>query len=155
MISDFLLSPDDKKAFVLCGYAGTGKTTLISALVRTMELLGRKTVLLAPTGRAAKVFSSYSGKSAYTIHKWIYRQKSILDASQFILRNGKWVVYEEPDTVTFTGIQWNDIGYGIFEGKKGVLLAFDKNLSATQSEIDGGLMSVNLASSASRSRKPA
>ena len=68
MISDFLLSPDDKKVFVLCGYAGTGKTTLISALVRTMELLGRKTVLLAPTGRAAKVFSSYSGKSAYTIH---------------------------------------------------------------------------------------
>ena len=83
LISDFIISGNDKKIFLLCGYAGTGKTTLVSALVRTMEQLGRKTVLLAPTGRAAKVFSNYSGKSAYTIHKWIYRQKSILDASQF------------------------------------------------------------------------
>ena len=85
LIADFIISGDDKKIFLLCGYAGTGKTTLVSALVRTMEQLGRKTVLLAPTGRAAKVFSTYSGKSAYTIHKWIYRQKSILDASQFSL----------------------------------------------------------------------
>ena len=89
MVSEFLLSGNDKKVFLLCGYAGTGKTTLVSALVRTMEQLGRKTVLLAPTGRAAKVFSSYSGKSAYTIHKWIYRQKSILDASQFSLMENR------------------------------------------------------------------
>ena len=89
MISEFILSGDDRKIFLLCGYAGTGKTTLISALVRTMEQLGRKTVLLAPTGRAAKVFSSYSGKSAYTIHKWIYRQKSILDASLFTLMENR------------------------------------------------------------------
>ena len=75
--------------FLLCGYAGTGKTTLISALVRTMEQLQRKTVLLAPTGRAAKVFSSYSGKSAHTIHKWIYRQKSILDSSRFELMENR------------------------------------------------------------------
>ena len=74
-------------------------------------------------------------------------ENQVLDASQFILRNGMWVVYEEPDTVEFTGIQWNDIGFGIFEGKPGVLLSFDKNLSATQSEIDGGLQSTNLASS--------
>ncbi|MBQ5645292.1 MAG: AAA family ATPase, partial [Bacteroidaceae bacterium] len=71
-LSDFILSGDDRKAFLLCGYAGTGKTSLISALVRTMEQLERKTVLLAPTGRAAKVFSSYSGQSAHTIHKCIY-----------------------------------------------------------------------------------
>lgn len=89
LISEFIISGNDRKVFLLCGYAGTGKTTLVSALVRTMEQLERKTVLLAPTGRAAKVFSTYSGKSAYTIHKWIYRQKSILDASQFSLMENK------------------------------------------------------------------
>lgn len=88
-VADFILSDDERKVFVLCGYAGTGKTSIVSAIVRTMEQLGRKTVLLAPTGRAAKVFSSYSGKSAYTIHKWIYRQKSILDASQFSLMENR------------------------------------------------------------------
>ena len=88
-ISDFILSPDERKVFLLCGYAGTGKTSLVSALVRTMEQLSRKTVLLAPTGRAAKVFSSYSGRSAYTIHKWIYRQKSILDGSRFVLMDNR------------------------------------------------------------------
>lgn len=89
MISEFILSADDRKVFLLCGYAGTGKTSLVSALVRTMDQLERKSVLLAPTGRAAKVFSSYSGKNAYTIHRWIYRQKSILDSSQFSLKENK------------------------------------------------------------------
>jgi ATP-dependent exoDNAse (exonuclease V) alpha subunit len=62
-------------AFVLKGYAGTGKTTLISALVRTLPNLKLRFLLLAPTGRAAKVMSNYSGKSAFTIHKIIYRAK--------------------------------------------------------------------------------
>lgn len=84
-IAEFVLAPDDRKVFVLCGYAGTGKTTLVAALVKTLAQLERKTVLLAPTGRAAKVFSGYSGKSAYTIHKWIYRQKSIVDNQTFML----------------------------------------------------------------------
>ena len=88
-ISEFILTADDRKVFMLCGYAGTGKTTLISALVKTMAQLERRCVLLAPTGRAAKVFSSYSGKSAYTIHKWIYRQKSILNSSQFELMENR------------------------------------------------------------------
>lgn len=74
---------------MLCGYAGTGKTTLVSALVKTMAQLERRCVLLAPTGRAAKVFSSYSGKSAYTIHRWIYRQKSILNGAQFVLSENR------------------------------------------------------------------
>ena len=90
-ISEFILSTDDRKVFMLCGYAGTGKTTLVSALVKTMAQLERRCVLLAPTGRAAKVFSSYSGKSAYTIHKWIYRQKSILNGSQFVLMENRTV----------------------------------------------------------------
>lgn len=88
-LSEFLLSDDDRKVFLLCGYAGTGKTSLISALVRTMEQLERRTVLLAPTGRAAKVFSSYSGKSAHTIHKCIYRQKTIMDSATFTLSENR------------------------------------------------------------------
>ena len=85
----FILSGDDRRVFLLCGYAGTGKTSLVAALVKTMEQLERRTVLLAPTGRAAKVFSSYSGKPAYTIHKWIYRQKSILNGSSFTLMENR------------------------------------------------------------------
>ena len=88
-LAEFLLSDNDRKFFLLCGYAGTGKTSLISALVRTMEQLERKTMLLAPTGRAAKVFSSYSGKSAHTIHKCIYRQKSIMDSTTFTLSENR------------------------------------------------------------------
>ena len=88
-LSEFILSDNDRKVFLLCGYAGTGKTTLISALVRTMAQLERKTTLLAPTGRAAKVFSSYSGKSAHTIHKCIYRQKSIMDNATFTLSENR------------------------------------------------------------------
>lgn len=88
-IATFLLSADDRRLFLLCGYAGTGKTSLVAALVKTMEQLERRTVLLAPTGRAAKVFSSYSGKPAYTIHKWIYRQKSILNGSSFTLMENR------------------------------------------------------------------
>lgn len=88
-LSEFILSGNDRKVFLLCGYAGTGKTSLVSALVRTMEQLERKTVLLAPTGRAAKVFSHHSGKSAHTIHKCIYRQKSIMDSSTFTLAENR------------------------------------------------------------------
>ncbi|MBR5475582.1 MAG: AAA family ATPase [Bacteroidaceae bacterium] len=88
-ISEFILSERERKVFVLCGYAGTGKTVLISSLVSTLESLGRKSVLLAPTGRAAKVFSSYAGVVAYTIHKWIYRQKSITDATVFTLMENR------------------------------------------------------------------
>jgi len=72
-VADFLYIRDPKQLFILKGYAGTGKTTLISALVRVFGSLKKRTVLLAPTGRAAKVFASYSGEKAYTIHKHIYK----------------------------------------------------------------------------------
>lgn len=68
-------APPDS-VFMLCGYAGTGKTTLVSALVRALHDAGVASVLLAPTGRAAKVFASYSGFPAYTIHRKIYRPPS-------------------------------------------------------------------------------
>jgi len=73
---DFLLSPVNDTVFILRGYAGTGKTSLVAAVVKTMMKLGQKAILLAPTGRAAKVFSVYSGHPAFTIHKKIYRQQS-------------------------------------------------------------------------------
>lgn len=75
MLSEFLLSQVSEEVFVLRGYAGTGKTSLVGALVKTMDILKRKSVLMAPTGRAAKVFSLYAGHAAFTIHKKIYRQK--------------------------------------------------------------------------------
>ena len=76
MLADFLFSRKSEELFLLKGYAGTGKTSLIGALVKTLDQLDQKCILLAPTGRAAKVFSHYAGHPAYTIHKKIYRQKS-------------------------------------------------------------------------------
>ncbi|HLP05778.1 MAG TPA: AAA family ATPase [Paludibacter sp.] len=73
----FLMSTDPEKVFLLKGYAGTGKTSVVSALVRALNGLQQKTMLLAPTGRAAKVIAGYSGFPAFTIHKKIYRQKSM------------------------------------------------------------------------------
>lgn len=75
-LSEFLLAPHNEAVFLLRGYAGTGKTSLVGALVRTLDKLQQKVVLLAPTGRAAKVFSVYAGHPAFTIHKKIYRQQS-------------------------------------------------------------------------------
>lgn len=68
-------SADEKPVFILKGYAGTGKTSLISSLVRTLPRLEMRALLLAPTGRAAKVMSNYSGRGAFTIHKIIYKPK--------------------------------------------------------------------------------
>jgi len=75
-VADFV-SSDDSDIMVVNGYAGTGKTTAVSAVISVMKEFQTKCVLLAPTGRAAKVLSSYSGQPAFTIHKHIYRQKSV------------------------------------------------------------------------------
>ena len=75
-VADFV-SSDEDDIMVVNGYAGTGKTTAISAVISLMKEYKTKCVLLAPTGRAAKVLSSYAGQQAYTIHKHIYRQKSV------------------------------------------------------------------------------
>lgn len=83
---DFLMSEDPLSLYMLRGYAGTGKTLLVSALVRVLHKLGRNVILLAPTGRAAKVFSGGAGFPAYTIHKQIYRQRTLdSDVSHFDL----------------------------------------------------------------------
>jgi len=74
-LSEFILNKNSDQIFVLKGYAGTGKTTTVRSLVQSLPALGGKTVLLAPTGRAAKVLSNYTGKQALTIHKKIYYRK--------------------------------------------------------------------------------
>ena len=76
MLSDYIASSDFSRIFVLNGYAGTGKTTLIAALVDVLREVGIKSILLAPTGRAAKVLTQYSGQNALTIHKRIYRERT-------------------------------------------------------------------------------
>ncbi|HUX96259.1 MAG TPA: AAA family ATPase [Bacteroidales bacterium] len=78
-IAAYICDNNNDVIFLMTGYAGTGKTSVISSIVKTLDLLRMKSVLLAPTGRAAKVLSSYSGKPAFTIHKKIYRQKSLKD----------------------------------------------------------------------------
>ncbi len=75
-VAEFIAS-DDGDILVVNGYAGTGKTTAIAAVIEAMREFKAKCVLLAPTGRSAKVLSSYAGQHAYTIHKHIYRQKSV------------------------------------------------------------------------------
>ncbi len=74
-MAQFLMGELDGKCFILRGYAGTGKTTSVAALVKALPLFKLRASLLAPTGRAAKVMSSYSGRMALTIHKKIYRKK--------------------------------------------------------------------------------
>lgn len=76
---DFLFDSDPRAAFMLKGYAGTGKTSLVAALIQAAPRLKIKTLLLAPTGRAAKVLSGYSQQQAFTIHKKIYT--TVADAS--------------------------------------------------------------------------
>lgn len=75
-LARFVADPRGERAFLLRGYAGTGKTSLVGALVRVLRRLERTFVLLAPTGRAAKVFLNHSGERAYTIHRAIYRQQT-------------------------------------------------------------------------------
>ncbi|TRZ42896.1 ATP-dependent DNA helicase [Robertkochia solimangrovi] len=89
-LSEFILSDTRDDIFILKGYAGTGKTTIIGTLVNNLWKTMKKSVLLAPTGRAAKVISGYSGRTAFTIHKHIYvprKQKG--GAVKFVLSPNK------------------------------------------------------------------
>jgi len=85
-LSAFLLSEKDNPTYILRGYAGTGKTTLVRALVKTLPLLEMRYTLLAPTGRAAKVLSNYTQKEASTIHRRIYQAQAFPDGSFRITR---------------------------------------------------------------------
>ncbi|MBM6758219.1 ATP-dependent DNA helicase [Bacteroides mediterraneensis] len=115
--ADFMLSASEDAVFLMKGYAGTGKTTLTAALVQTLDQLQWKVVLLAPTGRAAKVFSSYAGHPAYTIHKKIYRQKVFSNetdnfvANQNLHRHTLFVV-DEASMISNEGLSGGHFGSG-------------------------------------------
>ncbi len=88
--SHFFFARQEDGLFLLRGYAGTGKTSLVSAMVNALVALGYKVVLLAPTGRAAKVFSGYAGQPAFTIHKKFTGRKRPMTEKVFLT----WVLTE-------------------------------------------------------------
>ncbi len=89
-IAEFITNTNDNEIFVLKGYAGTGKTTVISIIVNHLSEINKKYVLLAPTGRAAKVIANYSHKAAFTIHKKIYfPKKGSGSGVSFVLQQNK------------------------------------------------------------------
>ena len=116
-LSEFLVDPCENAVFILKGYAGTGKTSLIGALVKTLDALKQKTVLLAPTGRAAKVFSHYSEHTAFTIHKRIYRQKNFSnEITNFLLDNNlnrhTLFIVDEASMISNRGLSGSVFGTG-------------------------------------------
>ncbi|MEG1544854.1 MAG: AAA family ATPase [Tannerellaceae bacterium] len=130
-LSDFLLSTYSDSILLLKGYAGTGKTSLVGALVKTMAELQQKAILMAPTGRAAKVFSGYAGQNAYTIHKRIYRQKAFANESAgflpvdnmhkdtiFIVDEASMISNQGLDTFAFgTGRLLDDLIHYVYSGE--------------------------------------
>ncbi|MFV0590717.1 MAG: ATP-dependent RecD-like DNA helicase [Draconibacterium sp.] len=85
-LAGFITSDEPDELMLIKGYAGTGKTTMMHALTQVLDMLKIRSVLMAPTGRAAKVMAGYTGKAAYTIHKTIYRQRTTADGmGKFVL----------------------------------------------------------------------
>ena len=116
VFAGFMLDRQEHTVMILRGCAGTGKTTLAGAIVRALSHLGQKLILLAPTGRAAKVFSLNAGHAAYTIHRRIYRQKSAGDLSAFSLndnlnRNTLFIV-DEASMIANEGLTESSFGSG-------------------------------------------
>jgi len=104
-LAAYIVANNNDVIFLMTGYAGTGKTSVISSVVKTLDLLRMRSVLLAPTGRAAKVLSSYAGRQAFTIHKKIYRQKSSKDGmGSFVLDKNlmkdAWFIVDEASMVS-------------------------------------------------------
>ena len=116
VFAGFMLDRQEHTVMILRGCAGTGKTTLAGAIVRALSHIGQKLILLAPTGRAAKVFSLNAGHAAYTIHRRIYRQKSAGDLSAFSLndnlnRNTLFIV-DEASMIANEGLTESSFGSG-------------------------------------------
>ena len=116
-LASWLSDADPERIFILNGYAGTGKTSIIAAFVATLKKLRIKPVMLAPTGRAAKVFSGYAGQKAFTIHKKIYRQKVFSNetdnfvANQNLHRNTLFIV-DEASMIANEGLSGGHFGSG-------------------------------------------
>ena len=152
LLTLFILSHNEHKAFVLRGYAGTGKTSIMAALVKALGELEQPIVLLAPTGRAAKVLARYANKSAYTIHKYIYRQNKLgMDAfslSDNLHKHTLFIVDEasmisgQRDNPTFgSGILLQDLIKYVYsgEGCSLLLLGDDAQLPPIGSELSPAL----------------
>lgn len=156
LLSQFVICHDTQSekrpAFILRGYAGTGKTSIMAALVRAMDELKQPVILLAPTGRAAKVLSRYAGKPAYTIHKCIYRQR-LLGVEDFTLADNLrkrtlFIVDEasmisgQRDTSAFgTGMLLDDLVSYVYagEGCRLLLLGDDAQLPPVGSSLSPAL----------------
>lgn len=112
---DFLLTRSDERIFLLRGYAGTGKTSLTGALVKTLKMLRQRVVLLAPTGRAAKVMGGYAEAPACTIHRQIYRQRTFGDehftAAPNLTENTLYIV-DEASMIANDGLSGSVFGEG-------------------------------------------
>lgn len=129
-IARFILSDQSDELFVLKGYAGTGKTTLLSVLVNQLSVVDRKYVLLAPTGRAAKVISGYAKQPAFTIHKKIYYPKKDRNSSMtftmqankhkntiFIVDESSMISDNVTDATMYThGSLLDDLMYYVYSG---------------------------------------
>ncbi|MGL4491251.1 MAG: AAA family ATPase, partial [Tannerellaceae bacterium] len=116
-LADFMVSTDNESLLLIKGYAGTGKTSLIATLVRTMNQLEQKCILLAPTGRAAKVMSNYAHHPALTIHKKIYRQRAFAnEASGFApadnLHKDTLFIVDEASMISNDGLDSVSFGTG-------------------------------------------
>ena len=115
MLTSFMLQHQFEQMFMLRGYAGTGKTSLVGALVRTLRQLRQRTILLAPTGRAAKVMSAYADYPAATIHRQIYRQRTFgeerFTASPNLYPHTTFIV-DEASMIANTGLSGAVFGEG-------------------------------------------
>ena len=116
-LSDYIFSVNQDIVFLIKGYAGTGKTTVINAFTKVFESLKIRTVLLAPTGRAAKVIASYTLLPAYTIHKKIYRQLSTSDGmGRFVLNKNlsknTYFIVDEASMISNTQTESSVFGSG-------------------------------------------
>ncbi len=104
-LSGFISAEVQDEILLIKGYAGTGKTTLVNALTQTLKSLKIRSVLMAPTGRAAKVMAGYTQTAAYTIHKKIYRQQSSPDGmGRFVLDKNlyknTWFIVDEASMIS-------------------------------------------------------
>ena len=115
-LAEFVTLRDDSDMMVLAGFAGTGKTSLMAAFVKALKSMEYKFVLLAPTGRAAKVLSGFTGEKAFTMHKHIYRQQSLASGGRFTLDINKacdtFYIVDEASLITIDNSAGSIFGSG-------------------------------------------
>jgi len=160
LLSEFIYDNDDRKLFLLKGYAGTGKTTVIGTIVNNLWHAGLKSVLLAPTGRAAKVIANYSKRQAFTIHKKIYHPRKaknggisfVLQANKhtntiFIVDEASMIPDRNADAKFFeNGSLLDDLLFYVYSGKncKLILIGDTAQLPPVKLEMSPALQAENL-----------